>query len=251
QTFSGKSEALQAKLGDLSNAIGEKLIPGLDDLADKGLAVMAAFDGDSPMTLADRLSALGDMANTINPMMWGTNALVATQRDLLNDAAKAAGDAAGALDTYAEKNAAAREPTAKLNTANKNLSGSLGLVAQTGAAAAAAVQDEIDALYESNWLNGRGKGTTRKSTGSTNRTGDRSGGGATPHAAGGWVGLNGPEVSLLGERGPEWVVPNHQLGTAAGGSAGSPVQINVQVDGKTIARIVDRNLYYRAQRKPT
>ena len=32
------------------------------------------------------------------------------------------------------------------------------------------------------------------------------------HAAGGMVGLNGPEIGLLGEKGPEYVVPNHQLG---------------------------------------
>lgn len=28
------------------------------------------------------------------------------------------------------------------------------------------------------------------------------------HAAGGWAGLNGPELSVLGERGPEYVLPN-------------------------------------------
>jgi hypothetical protein len=35
----------------------------------------------------------------------------------------------------------------------------------------------------------------------------------TPHASGGWVGLNGPEVALVGERGPEYITP-------AGGSMG-------------------------------
>lgn len=30
-------------------------------------------------------------------------------------------------------------------------------------------------------------------------------------ASGGWVGLNGPEVRMVGERGPEYVIPNHQL----------------------------------------
>ena len=66
-------------------------------------------------------------------------------------------------------------------------------------------------------------------------------------AAGGWVGLHGPEVALVGEKGPEYVVPNHQLR----GGGGSPVAINVQVDGRTLARIVDQNLFYRAQRRPT
>lgn len=31
------------------------------------------------------------------------------------------------------------------------------------------------------------------------------------YAGGGWAGLNGPEVAVLGERGPEYVVPHHEL----------------------------------------
>ncbi len=31
-------------------------------------------------------------------------------------------------------------------------------------------------------------------------------------AEGGWVGLNGPQMALVGERGPEYVVPNNRLG---------------------------------------
>ena len=34
-----------------------------------------------------------------------------------------------------------------------------------------------------------------------------------PHSAGGWVGLNGPEVALVGEKGPEYITPNGQLGS--------------------------------------
>ena len=32
------------------------------------------------------------------------------------------------------------------------------------------------------------------------------------HASGGWVGLNGPEIALVGERGPEYVMPAGQTG---------------------------------------
>jgi hypothetical protein len=35
--------------------------------------------------------------------------------------------------------------------------------------------------------------------------------GAVPHASGGWAGLNGPELSLLGERGPERVMSNKEV----------------------------------------
>lgn len=33
-----------------------------------------------------------------------------------------------------------------------------------------------------------------------------------PHAAGGWVGLSGPEVALVGEQGPEYITSNKDLG---------------------------------------
>jgi predicted transcriptional regulator len=34
--------------------------------------------------------------------------------------------------------------------------------------------------------------------------------GATPHAAGGWVGLHGPELAIVGEKGPELITPAGQ-----------------------------------------
>ena len=39
------------------------------------------------------------------------------------------------------------------------------------------------------------------------------------HAEGGWVGLNGPEVAIVGEKGPEYIVPNDRIGRS--GPAGS------------------------------
>lgn len=38
-----------------------------------------------------------------------------------------------------------------------------------------------------------------------------------PHAAGGWVGLNGPEIGMLGEQGPEFI---RKAGTGTGGTGG-------------------------------
>lgn len=59
-------------------------------------------------------------------------------------------------------------------------------------------------------------------------------------AAGGWVGLNGPELRMVGERGPEYVIPNHQLGMG-----GSPAVVVLQLDGREVARVVDERLFYR------
>jgi hypothetical protein len=71
-------------------------------------------------------------------------------------------------------------------------------------------------------------------------------GGITPstHAEGGWVGLNGPELSWLGEEGPEYVVPNDKL-KSGGGSGGFTIQ---GVSERDIMDMVDRGLYFRLQR---
>lgn len=64
-------------------------------------------------------------------------------------------------------------------------------------------------------------------------------------AAGGWVGLNGPERVLVGEKGPEYVVPNHKLDSMGGSGSGVTI---VGVSAREIADIVDRELYVRIQR---
>lgn len=63
-----------------------------------------------------------------------------------------------------------------------------------------------------------------------------------PHAAGGWVGLHGPEIGLLGEKGPEYIIPNHALGAQGTTS----VRI-VGVSESQILDMVQRGLYFRLQ----
>ena len=86
--------------------------------------------------------------------------------------------------------------------------------------------------------------------------GDPLGVGKGGHAAGGWVGLNGPEISLLGERGPEYVVPNHALGGMGGG--GGPT-INLHFDFlsmpssdqlRKVTAEVSRIMYYQLNHAP-
>lgn len=65
------------------------------------------------------------------------------------------------------------------------------------------------------------------------------------HAAGGLVGLNGPEIALLGEKGPEYVVPNHKLG------GGAPAQDGFYIRGvseRELVNLVDKQLYFRLSR---
>lgn len=47
------------------------------------------------------------------------------------------------------------------------------------------------------------------------------------HAEGGWVGLHGPEIGLLGEREPEFIIPQSKLGAPAGPPGGSHITLNV------------------------
>lgn len=59
-------------------------------------------------------------------------------------------------------------------------------------------------------------------------------------ASGGWVGLNGPEVALVGERGPEYVNP---------AGPGTPGGFTIQgISEREIIDMVDRGLYFRLQR---
>lgn len=67
-------------------------------------------------------------------------------------------------------------------------------------------------------------------------------------AEGGWVGLHGPELALVGERGPEYVTPAHASRGPSGD--GSPAVVVLAIDGREIARVVDDRLYYDARRQP-
>jgi tape measure domain-containing protein len=69
------------------------------------------------------------------------------------------------------------------------------------------------------------------------------------YASGGWAGLHGPEMAMLGERGPEYVIPNHAL---RGGIATESMTINVAVGGRVAEQIYveGRDLAIRRGRAP-
>jgi hypothetical protein len=55
-----------------------------------------------------------------------------------------------------------------------------------------------------------------------------------PHSqGGGWVGLHGPEIRVVGEAGPEYVVPNHALG-----GRGGPTVVNIHIAGQHVASVL-------------
>jgi hypothetical protein len=60
------------------------------------------------------------------------------------------------------------------------------------------------------------------------------------HAGGGWVGLNGPELSWLGESGPEYVVPHHKLGSTGGHGH------DIYLDGIKVGKALDHGSYWHS-----
>lgn len=75
---------------------------------------------------------------------------------------------------------------------------------------------------------------------------DRALGGGFGHAAGGWVGLHGPEMAIVGEKGPEFIRP---AGTGTGGTGGSGSGFTIRgVSEREIVDMVDRGLYFRLRR---
>lgn len=72
--------------------------------------------------------------------------------------------------------------------------------------------------------------------------------GLTGHAAGGWAGLRGPELSMLGERGPEFVLSQPMLRALAGARGADPGYEAVAISRRDIERMVDQHLYFAIRR---
>jgi hypothetical protein len=68
----------------------------------------------------------------------------------------------------------------------------------------------------------------------------------THHAGGGWAGLHGPELSWLGEKGPEYVISNDAL-RGGGGMAGTAVRL-VGISREQLDDLIDRSIYFQIQR---
>lgn len=229
KTAAGAMDRLTVAMDNVQEEIGTLLLPALTSLADWMTNTGLPAVSDFATTMGVLLSVIGDATQPtidLRGQAEATGLYWQITGDTINTINDVTSGLTGNLGRYKTK-------ADLTTTSNNGLAKSFSLVAQSGAAALSDVIDEIAWLKETGYISsskgGKGKVTAK--------------------AAGGWVGLNGPEMVLTGERGPEYVVPNHQLGSGAG--TGAPVVINVQVDGRTIARIVDQQLFYRAQRKPT
>lgn len=75
--------------------------------------------------------------------------------------------------------------------------------------------------------------------------------------SGGWAGLHGPEITLLGEKGPEFVVPNNVVKPFLGGGGssgmgpaifGQPAIIRLEIGGQKLMDYIDTQLALRPRR---
>jgi phage-related protein len=71
------------------------------------------------------------------------------------------------------------------------------------------------------------------------------------NAEGGWVGLSGRQLVSVGERGPEYITPNHELGGMGTQFQGSPDYVAVAVSKRDLARMIDEQLYFKLRRAAT
>lgn len=230
------TKTLQAKMDNLSASIGEKLLPvvlGLATALDKLL---------SPATEDTKI--LKDLWVTVSDPVFGTRTI---QINSFNKALyegtaayKKATDAA-ADDVRETKSLAAAEERARsktLSLGSATVTAAKQMVSPNGIVSAL---DDVIAGLEGIWTWG-GRVITRllaiwaqvvkifahgptwlpsvvDQHGSTFGTG-------SGKASGGWVGLGGPETVLVGESGPEYVVPNNQLSRGGNGRSGD-VHIHV------------------------
>jgi hypothetical protein len=107
----------------------------------------------------------------------------------------------------------------------------------------------LDAYKAARLLNGITRLPGGQSVGSDNQGGRASGGPVVPFGVY-TVGEAGPETLVMGARGG-YVVPSGGSGGSGGSpDGGSPVTIQLNLDGRVVAEVVDRELYYRRVTAP-
>jgi hypothetical protein len=222
-TTAGKSAALTDKWNELTESAGTLVLEGLEPVIDNLLLIGNAIDDVNGKSVP-KISEMGES-------LW-------------NDLTKPTYDAAKAWDTLTEKNAAAR---AQLKLTNKTLEAT-----ETGADGAtdsiSNLAKAFGGLVPDRWAFSV---TFDRSAGKRQQQQNENKPKKKPKkktADGGWVGWDGPETILAGERGPEYVVPAHAIRQASPQPAGVTIQ---GVSERELMDMVDRQLYFKLRRAGT
>lgn len=222
-TTAGKMELLKVKTDELAESLAGNALPAISDLADTvtGLGGAMAFVRQPTLEASDAWMDFMEAASSFIPLGGPVKQMLAETRVEVKRLGDRAWDAGGKMDFLAERseNAAQTARTAWWT------------ISQIYAALRLPMgRDPLDQMH------GRPTVPPPKKK-------------RKPKAGGGWVGLYGPETIDVGERGPERVIPNHQLGGVGRGAAGG-----VMLQGVTereLLDMVDRGLYFRLRRAGT
>ena len=238
-TAAGKSEVLKNRMEDLQESIGVRLTPALEDLTDTLLGFMDALDSEVPMefdtrvktlagSLRDTVPILGDVLQSAFEMGQGFGSSLAGVK-------RSYGDATTALNIFRQSERDSRGAVNDATVAIRSQSGALQTLrtglSRTGAEALEMVDDMIAVRREAEYLWGlshSNPGFNKKRKKKKPKHTETS----TPvHGDGGWVGLDGPELGILGDEGPEYIIPNNKLRSASGGRGGLTVHVHGNIYG--------------------
>jgi hypothetical protein len=218
---------------------------GAADATDTSMAQMTTSVDQFAAAAKKDTDAVAGYYNTLitGDRLAATNAAIAADKKII-----ASGKATAAIraDLHQQESDQAQEladlATAGATSSKSYTSAVAGLLARLRTAHGAErdmLQSEIDSLKQLEYAAKRAAQALR-----FDKTGRPFGNPtATGHAEGGWVGLGGPEVVTVGEKGPEYVIPNNQLASAGATGGGTTVHTVINLDGRQIAAIVD---YYNA-----
>jgi hypothetical protein len=217
-TTAARFEILQNKIGNVVEDVGAKLLPIFLGLADfvTGTLVPAVADFTGPKGIGPLLDAVGTLAGKLGEFvgfLWGGGS---------GPLALALSGAAGLIG---------------------GLAGALGGVIDFVVSAIGWFGSLIDRVRTFLGLGGAtSNAITRSGTGAPSAVRGRAGGGRVGADEWAWTGEEGPELIGPADR-ARVVIPAAQSRALAAPS-GSPVVIRLELDGLTLAEVVDRQLFY-------
>ncbi len=239
KTEAGAMEASQIAIGDLVEDIGSAFLPVM--------AEVARFIVEKVIpTIRDIAAKISDWATKNKPLIDGLKTFAGT---VLHNVVTWVGRVIGVIGEFVDNISKNKPIMDGLKTVVGLIAKGFGYVTDAVGFTIDKIAELIDWIVKAiDWL---GKLDLHIGSGGSN--------GNDPvgdflaslvnngKAAGGWVGLHGPEVALVGERGPEYVVPNHALGSLGGNQT-----IVLMIDGKEVAGAVvpavSKQMYYELTR---
>lgn len=236
KTAKGAQESFQIAMGDLVEDAGSLFLPMMQSI----FAILREKVIPAVRSIA---AAIGKWLDENKPLVDNVKAFVGgalkTFFTLLGNVAGAIGQVVDAISNNKDAMNFLKGVIGLIARGFELASDAIGWVIEKIRSLIGWVKDAIDWLKRLNLVTPRTAEEDRR---------HKLGLPASGHAAGGWVGLRGPELAVLGEKGPEFVVPNHELRRPSGGGGGDLTVTVRGVSRRELARIIDEELYVQLMR---